>query len=171
MISKLFASASVAAMLLFAGSSVHAAMLSDVQGEVLVNSGSGFHAVSGPTTLGLGSTIMVKAGGAAQIAYGDGCIMPATAGGMTLIGATSPCAVAKANMPKPYYNGAKPDEKPDTSPIVTGATPPVEGVVGAAGAGGGLSTAAMIVGGLGLGAMIGGVVIVNAQQKKTPASP
>jgi hypothetical protein len=55
-------------------SSAQAALLTNVDGTVMVNKGEGFWQVSGITVVNAGDRVLVRGEGGAQIDYGDGCI-------------------------------------------------------------------------------------------------
>lgn len=71
------------------------ATLSQVQGQVMVNRGQGFRPVTGPTNLSAGNSVMVSAGGSAQISYPDGCSSSVAVGSVVTVGAQSPCATSQ----------------------------------------------------------------------------
>jgi hypothetical protein len=122
---KLRILAALALAMTGANTFANAAMLKDLRGDVYVNHGRGFEKASGPVELGLGSAVMVSSGGAAQISYGDGCIWGVTPGGVTHVGVQSPCAQAKARMPKPSFVGAQ--TAPAIGEIVANQAPPTAG--------------------------------------------
>ncbi len=70
---------------------VEAATLGAIQGNVLVNRGTGYETVRGATNLRPGDTVMVQAGGSAQIVYPDGCVVPVEVGAVVAVGEASPC--------------------------------------------------------------------------------
>lgn len=67
------------------------AILSNVNGSVLVNTGTGYRAPAG-TKLRIGDRIMIGSKASATIKFDDGCSVPLTSGILT-IGGKSPCAV------------------------------------------------------------------------------
>jgi hypothetical protein len=51
----------------------------------------GYETVRGATNLNPGDTVMVQAGGSAQIVYPDGCVVPVEVGAVVAVGEASPC--------------------------------------------------------------------------------
>jgi hypothetical protein len=77
-----------------------AATLTSIQGQVRVNSGSGFHQVSQMEEVAPGTSIMVSSGGSAEVLYSDGCRMPAEPGLVVTVAPISPCAQGQAEPPQ-----------------------------------------------------------------------
>jgi hypothetical protein len=73
-----------------------AATLDSVQGTVRVNSGAGFHKVSGTAQVAAGASIMADPGSSAQILYSDGCRIPVGPGSVAVVAPISPCAQGQA---------------------------------------------------------------------------
>jgi hypothetical protein len=73
-----------------------AATLDAVQGTVQVNSGAGFHKVSGAAQVAAGASIMADPGSSAQILYSDGCRIPVGPGSVAVVAPISPCAQGQA---------------------------------------------------------------------------
>ena len=73
------------------GSAQAKAALTDIEGNVLVNSGTGYR-VPPTTILKTGDRIMVGSKASATIRFDDGCTVPLSSGLIT-IGSKSPCAV------------------------------------------------------------------------------
>jgi hypothetical protein len=82
------AAASVVAL---SGSAL-AATVTSIEGSLKVNTGGGFHAVSGTAEVKPGGSIMVGPGGKAEILYSDGCRTPVTPGAVAVVAPVSPCA-------------------------------------------------------------------------------
>src|ERR1700674_3963241 len=80
------------ALALAVGTSAGAATLISIQGPVQINSGAGFHQVSGAAQVRPGTSIMVGPGGSAEVLYSDGCRMPAGPGSVVTVAPISPCA-------------------------------------------------------------------------------
>lgn len=80
----------IAAM--FASSAAHAATLQDVRGDVLVSHGSGFVAANPGAELAPGDRIKVGRKGGARLVYSDGCSVPVSAGGLSMVSKQSPCS-------------------------------------------------------------------------------
>jgi hypothetical protein len=74
-----------------------AAMLEAIQGQVMVNTGNGYRFVSGTVELKPGDMVIANSGGAAQLAYDDGCSVQVQAGSVVTVGPQSPCAANQAN--------------------------------------------------------------------------
>lgn len=83
----------------FGPSVLQAATLEAVQGQVLVNRGSGYQFVIGSAELGPGDMIIANAGASAHVTYADGCVAPVEAGSVTTIGQRSPCALQAGDAP------------------------------------------------------------------------
>jgi hypothetical protein len=81
----------VVAALLAIGSSVQAATVTAVQGQVLVNSGQGYRLVDGTTHLDAGGTVVANPGAVAHVSYPGGCQVTVEPGSVYLIAAKSPC--------------------------------------------------------------------------------
>ncbi len=88
---RLFFLVATAILLPSVGSSLKAATLSDVQGEVLVDHGSGFDIVNGSTTLNPGDSVIVNPGGSALIVYDTECKVPVQPGAVVTVHKYSPC--------------------------------------------------------------------------------
>ncbi len=88
-----WAAAGVVGLLLLAPA--HAATVTDLQGEVLVNTGVGFKKIEGPLELVPGDQIMVGALGSAQVKFADGCSVPVQPGQIVQVGPESPCIAQK----------------------------------------------------------------------------
>lgn len=76
-----------------------AATVTPGTGQVLVNTGDGFEAVSGPTTVGPGDTVMVYPGGSATISYGGGCSVSVEPGGVVSVSERPPCSATREEIP------------------------------------------------------------------------
>jgi hypothetical protein len=86
------AAASVVAL----SGSAFAATVTSIEGSVKVNTGSGYHAVSGTAEVKPGGSVMVGPGGKAEIIYSDGCRTPVTSGAVSVVAPVSPCAQGQA---------------------------------------------------------------------------
>jgi hypothetical protein len=78
------------------GASAIAATLDSVQGTVQVNSGAGFHKVTGAAQVAPGASVMADPGASAQIRYSDGCRIPVRPGSVAVVAPISPCAQGQA---------------------------------------------------------------------------
>ena len=78
---------------------LQAATLEAVQGQVLVNRGSGYQFEIGPAELKPGDMIIANAGASAHITYGDGCVLPIEVGSVTTVRERSPCAAQGDDSP------------------------------------------------------------------------
>ena len=88
-----------AATTCFGAGVLQAATLEAVQGQVLVNRGSGYQFEIGPAELKPGDMIIANAGASAHITYGDGCVVPIEVGSVTTVGERSPCAAQSGGSP------------------------------------------------------------------------
>jgi hypothetical protein len=61
-----------------------------------VNTGSGFHPVSGAAEVAAGSSVMVSPNGRGKISYSDGCKTSLHSGSVAVIPPVSPCAKGQA---------------------------------------------------------------------------
>jgi hypothetical protein len=78
------------------GTSGFAATVTPVEGTVQVNTGSGFHPVSGAAEVAAGSSVMVSPKGRAKISYSDGCKTTLHPGSVAVVPPVSPCAQGQA---------------------------------------------------------------------------
>jgi hypothetical protein len=69
-----------------------AATVSQIVGPLQVNTGSGFHQVTGSTEVAAGGSVIVAPGGKGEILYSDGCRIPVTPGSLAVVAPVSPCA-------------------------------------------------------------------------------
>jgi hypothetical protein len=72
----------------------NAATVLDIQGEVLVSTGTGFQIVNGPTTVAAGHQVFVRPGGSAHILFDDGCRVPVKIDAVVQVEENSPCKTA-----------------------------------------------------------------------------
>ena len=75
---------------IFANSALAATVTRD-QGEVFLNRGSGYKAVTQSAEASVGDQIMVKPKGQARVVFPDGCSVLVSVGMVFTIGAKSPC--------------------------------------------------------------------------------
>ena len=94
------AAASVVAL----SGSAFAATVASIEGSVKVNTGSGYHAVSGTAEVKPGGSVMVGPGGKAEILYSDGCRTPVTPGAVSVVAPVSPCAQGQVYPGNDYSN-------------------------------------------------------------------
>jgi hypothetical protein len=71
-----------------------AASVNVKSGSAFIDRGSGYTEVRGATNGNPGDSVMVLAGGSAEIVYGDGCRQPVDVGAVVTIGQASPCGAA-----------------------------------------------------------------------------
>ena len=88
-----------ATMTCLGSEALQAATLEAVQGQVLVNRGSGYQFEIGPAELEPGDMLIANAGASAHITYGDGCVVPIAVGSVTTVGERSPCAAQSGDSP------------------------------------------------------------------------
>jgi hypothetical protein len=96
MIMRLLKYVGAAAYAMALGGSAVAATVMPIEGRLQVNTGSGYHAVSATTEVKPGASVMVGAGGKAEIQYTDGCRIPVTPGAVAVVAPVSPCAQGQA---------------------------------------------------------------------------
>jgi hypothetical protein len=84
-----------------------AATVTSIKGLLQVNTGSGFHQVSGTAQVASGGSVMVGPGGKGEILYSDGCRIPVTPGSVAVVAPVSPCAQGQGSPPDEdwYYLG------------------------------------------------------------------
>jgi hypothetical protein len=116
-----------AACYLLVATSAHAATLNVIQGDVLVNRGSGYERVLEQAEVNPGDTVVVGTTSAAEIAYGQGCVVPVPIGAVATVKSQPPCG--------PLTTGAFDDPAPNTS------LTPTTIASGVAAIGGGAATA------------------------------
>jgi hypothetical protein len=96
-----FAKTLIAASLLMCTAAIAAdgnAILGNQQGTVLVNQGEEFVTAGEAQALKAGDRVMVMEGGAAEITFADGCVLPLAPGSMAVVPAASTCAGAVATV-------------------------------------------------------------------------
>jgi hypothetical protein len=92
----------IAAASIFAyAASASAATVTSIEGALQVNTGTGFHKVSGSAQVAPGGSVMVGPGGKAEIVYSDGCKIPVRPGAIGVVAPVSPCAQG-ADLGVPY---------------------------------------------------------------------
>jgi hypothetical protein len=96
-----------AACYLLAATTAHATTLTVIQGDVLVNRGSGYERVLEQTEVNPGDTVVVGTTSAAEIAYGQGCVVPVPIGAVATVKSQPPCG--------PLTTGAFDDPAPNSS--------------------------------------------------------
>lgn len=69
-----------------------AATVVPIQGDVSINQGQGYEPVNGQQQAKAGDMVMVAPGGAARVAYDDGCKVDVKPGAVATIAPLSPCA-------------------------------------------------------------------------------
>ena len=82
-----------------------AATLSNQKGTVLVNQGEEFVTATEAQVLKAGDRVMVMEGGAAEVVFNDGCVLPLESGSMAVVSELSTCAgsVAAVEQIGPSY--------------------------------------------------------------------
>lgn len=78
-------------LVLSASTSTAETVLSNGKGVVMVNSGVGYRAVSGATSLKAGDRVMLNSGSSASLRFADGCRVPLQAGQVYTVSKASPC--------------------------------------------------------------------------------
>jgi hypothetical protein len=78
------------------GTSTFAATVTPIEGTVQVNTGSGFHPVSGAAEVAPGTSVMVSPKGRGEIRYSDGCKATVRPGSVAVVPPVSPCAQGQA---------------------------------------------------------------------------
>jgi hypothetical protein len=68
------------------------ARVSSIQGQTLVNTGSGYSLLTGPVQVEAGASVVVNQGSIGLVTYADGCTIPVTPGQVYTILPVSPCA-------------------------------------------------------------------------------
>lgn len=74
-----------------------AATVQALSGQVFIDRGQGYAAVSGAASANAGDVVMVLANGSGEVIYEDGCRQPVEFGAVVVIGAGSPCALADSS--------------------------------------------------------------------------
>jgi hypothetical protein len=77
---------------LLASSTAHAAALSDIKGDVLVNHGAGFAKFDKSIDLAPGDKIKVGKKATAKLVYSDGCSVTIPGGALATVAKQSPCS-------------------------------------------------------------------------------
>jgi hypothetical protein len=153
----------VGVCLLIAGAmAAKAATVSSQGGTVLVSSGEGFRALTGPAQLAAGNQVMVRPGGVATIAYGSDCLVR-VGSGVWLVQAAAPCAPGTREID---FTGRM-NQQPPADPPPVDQEPPPEG--------GGLPgidpVTGLVIGGVVVGGVVLGVVLSQDSNNNRPASP
>jgi hypothetical protein len=73
-------------------------------GDIQVNTGSGFHRISGSAQVAPGGSVMAGPGGKGEILYSDGCRTPVSPGSISVVAPVSPCAQGQAIGGYPYQD-------------------------------------------------------------------
>ena len=134
-----------------------AVVLTGVTGMVLVNHGGGYTPVKRDQGVKTGDRIMARAGGRANLLYGNGCSVSIQPGKVLTVGATPNCEHYSAG-DKLYTAADLPEPRP--APPAFAPTPVSDGI----------GTWPIIVGGLVVvGAGVG--IAVATQSSNSPASP
>lgn len=81
-----------------AADSASPAVLSGVEGSVLVNQGERFVSARGDVALAAGDRVLGMSGASATITWADGCSLPLPAEAMLTVDAVSPCAGVQAEV-------------------------------------------------------------------------
>jgi hypothetical protein len=76
-------------------SSASAAMVTDIQGDVLINRGVGFVAVKEPVEVAPGDLVLVRADGSARLDFGPGCGIAVKPGQIVRVSAKPTCQQAQ----------------------------------------------------------------------------
>lgn len=117
--------------------SAEAAMVTAIQGDVLVNRGVGFAPVKEPVELAPGDLVLAAVGGSARVQFGKGCEITVRPGQIVRVSATPPCEkAAGAELPSGNTSGSG----IGTSALVIGGLAVAGGVglaLGLSGGGGG----------------------------------
>ncbi len=122
-----------------------AATLTNIRGDVKVNTGSGFKAVTKSVTVQIGDRVLVGQDAFASIAYKNGAVLPLKSGQL---------ATVKSNFAKPMTVG-------EQGAAAAAAT--------TTGTGLGIGTTALVVGGVVVAGVA--VAVVASQKNDAPASP
>ena len=104
------AAGALVGLLAFTGSAYAGASLQDVNGPISVNRGTGFELVAGPSSLKPGDRVMADRGGAATIAYSDGCTVVVKPGRVVSVTETPPCLKTTAELQQGGENALFDDE-------------------------------------------------------------
>lgn len=89
-----------------ASSQVFAANVANVQGQTLLNVGSGYHQLVGSSPAGPGAQVLANPGGEARVTYEDGCTVTVSAGQVYTVAPASPCTENKFPQIGGYAIGA-----------------------------------------------------------------
>lgn len=81
----------VSAFALISAGALEAASVSGISGDVAVNQGDGFRAVTAPTIVSPGDVVMASPGGSASIVYDNGCVEAVAAGQTAVVSQDPKC--------------------------------------------------------------------------------
>jgi hypothetical protein len=92
----------VATSIVALNGSAFGATVTAIEGSLQVNTGRGFHNVSGTTEVAAGGSVMARPGARGEILYSDGCKVPVNPGAVSTVAPVSPCAQGQG--PGDTYN-------------------------------------------------------------------
>lgn len=93
-------------MLAVVAGTAEAALLTNIQGPVSVNTGQGFRLVTTAVDLKPGDRVMVGNGGTAQLIYNDACITRVDGSGVVVVQQAAPCGLTTGQVqPTPGPGG------------------------------------------------------------------
>ena len=78
-----------------------AAEIVPVKGEILANSGTGYHPIGERTTLSEGDAVIAAPESQGSLVYADGCTVDVVPGMIAWVGPKSPCSEGAAKAPSP----------------------------------------------------------------------
>ena len=94
---KRFVVAVMAVVCVSGGSAAFAASVVDIEGRVLVDSGSGFRRVAGSAAVSPGTRVMANPGGAATIVYDNGCREQVAPGAVVTVKSQGACVTGTSS--------------------------------------------------------------------------
>ena len=80
------------------------ASIQSIQGEISINRGDGFRAVTAPIQTRAGDLVRASRGSRAKVVYEDGCVVEVKGGTVVRVGTESPCCVGSKSLCKPDYD-------------------------------------------------------------------
>ncbi len=132
-VGKLFCVAVPSLAALISSHAAFATTLQSIQGNVLINHGAGYQAVTASTVPKVGDLVMANAGGSAQVVYSAQCSVAVTPGKIVAVAAEPPCRkLADVDFESTRMNDGAPRPSPDKSFVAPPEERPWLGLVPAA---------------------------------------
>jgi hypothetical protein len=100
-------------------SGAHAAVLTNISGNVMLNRGDGFWEVTAPTVVNPGDRVLVRGEGGGAIDYGNGCVMPVPANASVIVASAPNCETGTLDSTS-SISGVSLKDSPSMAPVEEG---------------------------------------------------